>query len=43
MSICDSGRDNGMAEEAYWKSLFDVPLALLRLGMTDYFFSSRFC
>ncbi|NQU11895.1 class I SAM-dependent methyltransferase, partial [bacterium] len=26
-------RDSGMPEEAYWESLFDVPLILDRLGM----------
>jgi hypothetical protein len=26
-------RDSGMPEEAYWESLFDVPLVLARLGI----------
>jgi SAM-dependent methyltransferase len=28
-------RDSGMPEEAYWESLFDVPLILERLGIDD--------
>ena len=28
-------RDSGMPEEAYWESLFDVPLILARLGIDD--------
>jgi SAM-dependent methyltransferase len=28
-------RDSGMPEEAYWETLFDVPLVLDRLGLTD--------
>ncbi len=28
-------RDSGMPEEAFWESLFDVPLILTRLGIDD--------
>src|SRR5438093_347609 len=29
-------RDSGMPDEAYWESLFDVPLILARLGIEQY-------
>lgn len=29
-------RDSGMPEEAYWESLFDVPLILSRLGIDQF-------
>jgi SAM-dependent methyltransferase len=29
-------RDSGMPDEAYWESLFDVPLILSRLGITHF-------
>jgi SAM-dependent methyltransferase len=28
-------RDSGMPDEAYWETLFDVPLVLARLGISD--------
>jgi SAM-dependent methyltransferase len=28
-------RDSGMPDEAYWETLFDVPLVLARLGIND--------
>jgi len=30
-------RDSGMPDEAYWETLFDVPLVLERLGINDLF------
>ncbi len=36
-------RDSGMPEEAYWESLFDVPLILARLGIDDSLGDGSFC